>query len=196
MKKRKVLIDSCTWHHVQAGGVCVPGSSEFCTKAGDTSPIMDLNETFLMFCFILFLFTYILWNEQKLFSHPTEMSASRQKEDEEVEEGAEVACQPLPPPTSSVAMETVMSLRRQDLVCIVCFGSYDLATRLPRRLHCGHAFCQECLKRLDTVINDQVTYDIIRTHQGMLLMMSAVVKQKTDQAPICFSPGVDPLSSV
>uniref|UniRef100_A0A3Q3XR40 RING-type domain-containing protein n=1 Tax=Mola mola TaxID=94237 RepID=A0A3Q3XR40_MOLML len=44
----------------------------------------------------------------------------------------------------------------QDLVCIVCFGSYDLVTRLPRRLHCGHAFCQACLKRLDTVINDQV----------------------------------------
>ncbi|KAG7219001.1 hypothetical protein INR49_005901 [Caranx melampygus] len=34
--------------------------------------------------------------------------------------------------------------------------SYDLATRLPRRLHCGHAFCQACLKRLDTVINEQV----------------------------------------
>uniref|UniRef100_A0A3P8X2E7 Ring finger protein 224 n=1 Tax=Cynoglossus semilaevis TaxID=244447 RepID=A0A3P8X2E7_CYNSE len=44
----------------------------------------------------------------------------------------------------------------RDLVCIVCFGNYDLATRLPRRLHCGHAFCQACLKRLDTVINEQV----------------------------------------
>uniref|UniRef100_A0A3Q3JIP1 RING-type domain-containing protein n=1 Tax=Monopterus albus TaxID=43700 RepID=A0A3Q3JIP1_MONAL len=45
---------------------------------------------------------------------------------------------------------------RCDLVCIVCFGSYDLMTRLPRRLHCGHTFCQACLKRLDTVINEQV----------------------------------------
>uniref|UniRef100_A0A672J0G4 Ring finger protein 224 n=1 Tax=Salarias fasciatus TaxID=181472 RepID=A0A672J0G4_SALFA len=45
---------------------------------------------------------------------------------------------------------------KQDLVCIVCFGSYDLLTRLPRRLHCGHVFCQGCLKRLDTVINEQV----------------------------------------
>lgn len=135
-------------------------------------------------------------NRNYFLIQQNKMSASREKEDEEVEEGEEVACQPLPPPPSSVAMETVMSLRRQDLVCIVCFGSYDLATRLPRRLHCGHAFCQECLKRLDTVINDQVTYDIISTHQGMLLMMSAVVKQKTDQAPISFSPGVDPMSSV
>ncbi|XP_054613653.1 RING finger protein 224 isoform X2 [Dunckerocampus dactyliophorus] len=58
---------------------------------------------------------------------------------------------------SSVAMETVTSLKRQDLVCIVCFGSYDLATRLPRRLHCGHTFCQACLKRLDTVVNEQVS---------------------------------------
>uniref|UniRef100_A0A7N9AZF6 Ring finger protein 224 n=1 Tax=Mastacembelus armatus TaxID=205130 RepID=A0A7N9AZF6_9TELE len=47
-------------------------------------------------------------------------------------------------------------LLQPDLVCIVCFGSYDLAMRLPRRLHCGHTFCQACLKRLDTVINEQV----------------------------------------
>ncbi|CAJ1069830.1 RING finger protein 224 [Xyrichtys novacula] len=67
------------------------------------------------------------------------MSIHRTKEEEEVRQ--EVTCQP-PPPLSTVAMETAMSLRRQDLVCIVCFGSYDLATRLPRRLHCGHAFCQ------------------------------------------------------
>ncbi|XP_040014050.1 RING finger protein 227 [Xiphias gladius] len=72
------------------------------------------------------------------------------------EEEEEVICQPPPHPPSSVVIETMMSLRRQDLVCIVCFGSYDLATRLPRRLHCGHAFCQACLKRLDTVINEQV----------------------------------------
>ncbi|XP_068191865.1 RING finger protein 224 [Antennarius striatus] len=55
-----------------------------------------------------------------------------------------------------VSMETMMALRTQDLVCIVCFGSYDLVTRLPRRLYCGHTFCQACLKRLDIVINEQV----------------------------------------
>ncbi|XP_062268736.1 RING finger protein 227 [Platichthys flesus] len=77
------------------------------------------------------------------------MSDDKKKEEEE-------PCPPLPPPPSSSAMETMMSLGRRDLVCIVCFGSYDLATRLPRRLHCGHAFCQACLKRLDTVINEQV----------------------------------------
>lgn len=78
IQKRNVVIDSCTWHHVQAGGARVPGSSEVRTKAGDTSPIMDQNETFLMFWFILFLFTYILLNEQKLFSHPTEQNVSQQ----------------------------------------------------------------------------------------------------------------------
>lgn len=77
------------------------------------------------------------------------------------QEKEEVTPQPPAPPTSSVAIETMMSARRQDLVCIVCFGSYDLVTRLPRRLHCGHAFCQACLKRLDTVINEQVSDDII-----------------------------------
>ncbi|XP_058473702.1 RING finger protein 224 [Solea solea] len=75
------------------------------------------------------------------------------KEEEEAEE-QEVTGPPLPA-SSAATMETMMSLRR-DLVCIVCFGNYDLATRLPRRLHCGHAFCQACLKRLDTVINEQV----------------------------------------
>ncbi|XP_029025352.1 RING finger protein 227 isoform X2 [Betta splendens] len=62
----------------------------------------------------------------------------------------------LPCPSAPAAVGMMASLRRQDLVCIVCFGSYDLTTRLPRRLHCGHAFCQMCLKRLDTVINEQV----------------------------------------
>ncbi|KAF3701589.1 RING finger protein 224 [Channa argus] len=78
------------------------------------------------------------------------MSENRKKEEEE----KEMPCQPPPFPPTLSAEET--SPRRQDLVCIVCFGSYDLTTRLPRRLHCGHAFCQVCLKRLDTVINDQV----------------------------------------
>ncbi|KAJ4921681.1 hypothetical protein JOQ06_003365 [Pogonophryne albipinna] len=82
------------------------------------------------------------------------MSDVREKGAEEEEEEEEVTCEPLPPPPSSVAMETMM--RRQDLACIICFGSYDLTTRLPRRLHCGHAFCQACLRRLDTVINEQV----------------------------------------
>ncbi|MED6250256.1 hypothetical protein ATANTOWER_027933, partial [Ataeniobius toweri] len=81
------------------------------------------------------------------------MPHDRRKEDEEEEADT---CQPHPHPCSSVVMETTMSGRTQDLVCIVCFGSYDLLTRLPRRLHCGHAFCQDCLKRLDTVINEQV----------------------------------------
>ncbi len=110
------------------------------------------------------------------------MSETGKKEEEE-----EVTCQPLPPPPPSVAEETVMSLRRQDLLCIVCFGSYDLVTRLPRRLHCGHAFCQACLKRLDTVINEQVTDDIISTPLIMLLL---TWKQLSPP------PGLDPMSSV
>uniref|UniRef100_A0A8C9EKB5 Ring finger protein 224 n=1 Tax=Pavo cristatus TaxID=9049 RepID=A0A8C9EKB5_PAVCR len=41
------------------------------------------------------------------------------------------------------------------LECIICYSSYDLCGRLPRRLYCGHTFCQACLKRLDAVANEQ-----------------------------------------
>ncbi|XP_037341026.2 RING finger protein 224 [Pungitius pungitius] len=93
--------------------------------------------------------------KKKIQNKMSDSRKEKEKEEEEEEE-EEGNCEPLPPPPSSVAVETMMTLRRQDLVCIVCFGSYDVATRLPRRLHCGHAFCQACLKRLDTVINEQV----------------------------------------
>uniref|UniRef100_A0A8D0H0T4 Ring finger protein 224 n=1 Tax=Sphenodon punctatus TaxID=8508 RepID=A0A8D0H0T4_SPHPU len=39
--------------------------------------------------------------------------------------------------------------------CIICYCSYDLSNRLPRRLYCGHTFCQACIKRLDAVANEQ-----------------------------------------
>ncbi|KYO23025.1 RING finger protein 224 isoform D [Alligator mississippiensis] len=39
--------------------------------------------------------------------------------------------------------------------CIICYSSYDLASRLPRRLYCGHTFCQACIRRLDSVANEQ-----------------------------------------
>lgn len=95
------------------------------------------------------------------------MSDERKKAEKEAEE-EEVTCPStaFPPPPPSIAMDTITSPRRQDLVCIVCFGSYDLTTRLPRRLHCGHAFCQVCLKRLDTVINEQVSNDVINEGGG------------------------------
>lgn len=43
----------------------------------------------------------------------------------------------------------------QRVECIICYSSYDLSGRLPRRLYCGHTFCQACLKRLDAVANEQ-----------------------------------------
>nr|XP_034973989.1 RING finger protein 224-like [Zootoca vivipara] len=39
--------------------------------------------------------------------------------------------------------------------CIVCYCSYDLSGRLPRRLYCGHTFCQACIRRLHIVVNEQ-----------------------------------------
>lgn len=80
-----------------------------------------------------------------------------EEEEEEEEAYQPFPAPPPPPPPSCNTTDPMGSLRRRDLLCIVCFGSYDLASRLPRRLHCGHAFCQACLKRLDTVINEQVS---------------------------------------
>ncbi|XP_075884674.1 E3 ubiquitin-protein ligase RNF186 [Nelusetta ayraudi] len=82
--------------------------------------------------------------------------AEEEEEEEEEEAHQPFPCPPPPLPPPSSATDPTGSLQRRDLLCIVCFGSYDLANRLPRRLHCGHAFCQACLKRLDTVINEQV----------------------------------------
>ncbi|XP_012884786.1 PREDICTED: RING finger protein 224 [Dipodomys ordii] len=39
--------------------------------------------------------------------------------------------------------------------CIICYSAYDLSTHLPRRLYCGHTFCQACVRRLDTPAQEQ-----------------------------------------
>ncbi|KAM9440520.1 RING finger protein 224 [Clarias gariepinus] len=44
----------------------------------------------------------------------------------------------------------------RKLDCIICYSAYNLVERLPRKLYCGHTFCQDCLRRLDTVINEQL----------------------------------------
>ncbi|XP_036385293.1 RING finger protein 224 isoform X1 [Megalops cyprinoides] len=43
----------------------------------------------------------------------------------------------------------------RKLDCIICYSAFNLNERLPRKLYCGHTFCQACLRRLDTVINEQ-----------------------------------------
>ncbi|XP_012510190.1 PREDICTED: RING finger protein 224 [Propithecus coquereli] len=43
--------------------------------------------------------------------------------------------------------------RRSD--CIICYSAYDLSGHLPRRLYCGHTFCQACVRRLDTPVHEQ-----------------------------------------
>uniref|UniRef100_A0A8C5NXU6 Ring finger protein 224 n=1 Tax=Jaculus jaculus TaxID=51337 RepID=A0A8C5NXU6_JACJA len=39
--------------------------------------------------------------------------------------------------------------------CIICYSTYDLSAHLPRRLYCGHTFCQACVRRLDTAAHEQ-----------------------------------------
>ncbi|KPP66203.1 hypothetical protein Z043_115326 [Scleropages formosus] len=43
----------------------------------------------------------------------------------------------------------------RKLDCIICYCAYNLSERLPRKLYCGHTFCQACLRRLHIVINEQ-----------------------------------------
>ncbi|ELV13118.1 RING finger protein 224 [Tupaia chinensis] len=39
--------------------------------------------------------------------------------------------------------------------CTICYSAYDLARHLPRRLYCGHTFCQTCVRQLDTLVHQQ-----------------------------------------
>ncbi|EFB20920.1 hypothetical protein PANDA_015799, partial [Ailuropoda melanoleuca] len=48
---------------------------------------------------------------------------------------------------------TAAGSRRGD--CIICYSAYDLAGHLPRRLYCGHTFCQACVRRLDAPAPEQ-----------------------------------------
>ncbi|CAB1332589.1 unnamed protein product, partial [Coregonus sp. 'balchen'] len=43
----------------------------------------------------------------------------------------------------------------RKLDCIICYCAFNLTERLPRKLYCGHTFCQACLRRLDTILNEQ-----------------------------------------
>ncbi|XP_042334608.1 RING finger protein 224 [Sceloporus undulatus] len=53
------------------------------------------------------------------------------------------------------AQALVPSRGSHKVDCIVCYCSYDLSARLPRRLYCGHTFCQACIRRLNMVANEQ-----------------------------------------
>ncbi|MBZ3888477.1 RING finger protein 224 [Sciurus carolinensis] len=39
--------------------------------------------------------------------------------------------------------------------CVICYSAYDLSGHLPRRLYCGHTFCQACVRQLDTLAHEQ-----------------------------------------
>ncbi|XP_006900725.1 PREDICTED: RING finger protein 224 [Elephantulus edwardii] len=39
--------------------------------------------------------------------------------------------------------------------CVICYSAFDLAGHLPRRLYCGHTFCQACVRRLDAPVHEQ-----------------------------------------
>lgn len=73
-------------------------------------------------------------------------------EEGEVEEAVEPG--DLMPPRDGGDLMPSRDSRKLD--CIICYSAYNLSDRLPRKLYCEHTFCQACLRRLDTTINEQV----------------------------------------
>nr|XP_051694874.1 LOW QUALITY PROTEIN: RING finger protein 224 [Oryctolagus cuniculus] len=71
------------------------------------------------------------------------------------------ACFPADSPVPDAAAPGPPSLRgganpqARRNECIVCYSAYDLSGHLPRRLYCGHTFCQACVRRLDTPAQEQ-----------------------------------------
>ncbi|CAH2316956.1 RING finger 224 [Pelobates cultripes] len=56
---------------------------------------------------------------------------------------------------AALASEEKVDRNSRKIDCIICFSNYNLSNRLPRRLYCGHTFCQACIRRLDTITNEQ-----------------------------------------
>ncbi|XP_055988640.1 RING finger protein 224 [Sorex fumeus] len=63
--------------------------------------------------------------------------------------------QPGTPPAPPAPEERTVAVGAWHGICIVCCSAYDLSGHLPRRLYCGHTFCQTCMRRLDTVAHAQ-----------------------------------------
>ncbi|XP_077332224.1 RING finger protein 224 [Lithobates pipiens] len=57
--------------------------------------------------------------------------------------------------TGSLPYDAEAKRSSHKIDCIICFSNYNLTNRLPRRLYCGHTFCQACIRRLDSVTNEQ-----------------------------------------
>ncbi|XP_033271142.1 RING finger protein 224 isoform X2 [Orcinus orca] len=59
------------------------------------------------------------------------------------------------PPEGPRASEEGTAAGPQRGDCVICYSAYDLTGHLPRRLYCGHTFCQACVRRLDTPAHEQ-----------------------------------------
>ncbi|XP_052447767.1 RING finger protein 224-like [Carassius gibelio] len=85
---------------------------------------------------------------------------------------------------SHVSEETGAQTSRESrkLDCIICYSAYNLGERLPRKLYCGHTFCQACLKRLDTLINEQMWIPCPQCRQNTPLPRSGATGLDLDLA--------------
>ncbi|XP_076844458.1 RING finger protein 224 [Brachyhypopomus gauderio] len=86
---------------------------------------------------------------------------------------------------SAVAVEDVTAQPSRDsrkLDCIICYNAYNLGERIPRKLYCGHTFCLACLRRLDTVINEQLWIPCPQCRQNTPLPRGGAVALDLDLA--------------
>ncbi|XP_057216393.1 RING finger protein 224 [Triplophysa rosa] len=88
-------------------------------------------------------------------SEPQETRELQNKPEEEEDRVSDVVVSEAPV-EGDVETGPQNSRDSRKLDCIICYSVYNLGERLPRKLYCGHTFCQACLKRLDTVINEQM----------------------------------------
>ncbi|XP_043575624.1 RING finger protein 224-like [Chiloscyllium plagiosum] len=57
--------------------------------------------------------------------------------------------------TNKEISESGVPAQQKNTECIICYSTHNLSDRLPRKLYCGHTFCQACIRRLDIMLNEQ-----------------------------------------
>ncbi|KAJ7988543.1 hypothetical protein DPEC_G00324660 [Dallia pectoralis] len=78
--------------------------------------------------------------------------------------------------------EVQTSRESRKLDCIICYCAFNLTERLPRKLYCGHTFCQACLRRLDTILNEQMWIPCPQCRQNTPLPRSGTTSLDLDLA--------------
>ncbi|XP_059402791.1 RING finger protein 224-like [Carassius carassius] len=111
---------------------------------------------------------------------PQETDGTQNRAKDEVDRVSHVSEAPVEGDVVETGAQTSRDSRKLD--CIICYSAYNLGERLPRKLYCGHTFCQACLKRLDTLINEQTWIPCPQCRQNTPLPRSGATGLDLDLA--------------